>query len=209
METYPAEKTEFALVGADSGLENTLRSFLGTRLKLVSSVVDLPGVQAEVIIVPEVLSECEGEEVLKTLNGKARMWFVSSDNSRRDAAAELGAERYFTLPLGKEFESCVSRVASDVVFDSGKLSLFSFLLLLSSSRLSGTLRMSGGEILLRDGQIAEASFEGVKGEEALTAILSLPGRRWEFSEGEVQGGSINQPTEHLLLAIASRLDEGG
>lgn len=101
---------------------------------------------------------------------------------------------------------------------SGSLVHFPLLMLLQmilSSRLSGRmtvdLNLCTGTLDFRLGQIIWAVAEGEEGEYALQTIIDQ-GRRggqFTFCAGDTRADDVNisRPTDHLLLEIASSLDE--
>jgi CheY-like chemotaxis protein len=217
-----------ALVGGDLGLQKVVSGLLpkNCELQILSSIIDAPAAlqNCDILLVAEVTPECDGLELLRIFQERgeeaAAIWFIAADNSLRERAFTLKTDEYFTLPLGREFLEKLSKTEtlteSTALSGTGEaVSLFSLLQLANSSLLSGNFRVESGEgvgeIALEQGQIVDAKIGLESGEEALYSLLRLAetGFKFEFVMGlEITSRTIQQRTDHLLLTIASRIDEG-
>lgn len=99
--------------------------------------------------------------------------------------------------------------------DFSNVSLFDFIQMLVQGNKTGKLELRCGDktacLFFLEGQAMHAGFEEQKGEEAFLSILrsALGGAEFHFGEidGEIPVKNLERRTDHLLLNLASVLDE--
>jgi len=140
----------------------------------------------------------------------------------RVAALRAGVDDYLTRPC--DFEELLlrldrllaNRTASLQVLqgDLANHPVWEVLQYLGLARKSGTLRVKGpagaGAIEMRDGETVEARCQGLRGREALLALLSVEAGGFRFDPsrpGEEPGPAANLKLQELLLDSAWLKDE--
>ncbi len=181
-----------------------------------------------VITEVDLVSEGEGFELLRAIAelGDARpSVLVLTRRADRDSVGkgfELGAADYLVKPASPEVvakkaaqavEGAARQHATGVSGSLKDMSVPDVVQILANGRRGGKLSIiSGGkrgEILFSDGQIHDASFGSLAGEEAFYAILKLAEGTFSLDPTFApQKRAIHASTEGLLLEGMRRLDEG-
>jgi len=220
-------KPAIAIIGGDAALQKVVSDLVAPygELTVLSSVVDLPRIlsSSAAILVAEVNAECSGLELLEILAKveTPELWFIAADNLLRETAFGLGVAEYFPLPVGVELVAKlrklkVSSHPAALTASGETVSLFSLIQFLFSTQMSGALRIAklekSGVVFLEKGQIVHVEFSNLTGEAALLALLSLKGKELQFvldRNGSTALQTVEKRTDHLLLELASRIDEKG
>lgn len=222
----PNENKIVALLSGEESLRKSIQEALPPNFSLqqLSSILDCPRAltTATILIIPEVLAECSGLDVLNALSerkSETQVWFLSVDNSLREKAFEHKADDYITVPIGSEFKAKIASHRENFSGDLGgeleAISPFNLFQFLFSSQVTGVLRVLNPrvQIYFDHGELIDA-FDGKEnGEKVLLDLLRAPaaGRQFSFERLESVKGitrTISQRTDHLLLGIASAIDEG-
>jgi CheY-like chemotaxis protein len=170
-----------------------------------------------------------GLATVETLRGQTATRSVPilmlSDRSSpadRIAALKAGADEYLTRPCDLEElllrldRLLASRVAALQVLqgDLGSHPLWALLQYLGQVRKSGVLRVTSqtgsGTVEMRDGEPLEARWQGLRGREALLALLSLEEGGFRFdpsSPGAPRTDPAALPLQELLMESAWLKDE--
>ncbi len=220
--------TIVSICGASDALKETVRGFLpaGFALRELRSVLELHRSgeleRTSVLILPEALPEGPGLKVIELIRRHIpqppRLWFFCVDDDLRKQAFDAGADDYFSLPLGNEFKTKLQVFVSEPQPDlAGNLKAFTpFLLIqfLNSARSSGVVAIHGSaefRLTFNDGELIDAVAGEKHGEAALLELLQARTDELTFefdaAASTVIPRTIMQRTDHLLLSLASALDE--
>ncbi len=184
------------------------------------------------LIVSDVLMpKLDGWALIKRLRASPRLAFVPvifltalGAKEDRIRGFRLGADDYLAKPFRfDELELRVKRVLERANHARttglhGKLEQFglsSVMVMLEMERKSGVLTVqhdgATGRIMVRDGRIVAASFDGKDKAihaDAIYRLLGWSAGSFEFAAGEVHADDeVNMSTTQLLLEAAQRIDE--
>lgn len=134
---------------------------------------------------------------------------------------DLGCDDFLLFPYDHEelifrIRSVLKRSRSQGVSgDFSHLSMLELIQMLVTARRSGLLEVdtkkASGFLAFLEGQVFHASAEGQDGEDAFLMLLKQgrSGGRFTFVGGEVDelDTNIEKRTDHLLLSLASQIDE--
>lgn len=181
----------------------------------------------DLLVCPERIPGFDGADLLSVLRGDKTFQdlpvvVLSESGDARAKFFQLGCDDYIVLPVdASELQARLERnikrsVPSGLSGDFTIITLLDLLQLFISARSNGVLEVSHGELLgkifFNDGQIAHASIGNISGESALTKLLrDLRQGSFVFtmSKGGEPKPTITKRSDHLLLALASSLDEVG
>ncbi len=204
----------------DAGVE------LETRPCALSATEELLDCRADLVVAVDCGERFEHEDFLRLKNlntslKNVRTLIISNSGNSTTACYQLGCDDYITLPCEDSeilfrIHSLLSRKSSsDLQGSLAELSLVDVIQMLSAAQKTGTLHITTDSVQstmhFKDGQVVHATSESESGEEAFLQILRIARGAGEFlfnSKQEfVDAPSIEKRTDHLLLGLASILDE--
>jgi len=213
-----------SLVGGDTYLRQSVETALGP-VNFLDSVIDCFELDpSQTLLIPESLSECSGLELVKVLNAleckRPRLVLISIDFYRRDEAFESGVDEFFILPFSTEFKSKLINLPyrrdSSLSGTSVDFPLHSVLQFLFSTRETGVLILStGSRLYFNDGELIHARGDNSSTnkssalEEIKKLLSDVKNSKFEFFSFATDDipRTIDVRTDHLLLALASQIDE--
>jgi response regulator RpfG family c-di-GMP phosphodiesterase len=147
-----------------------------------------------------------------------------SDRASVDRGFALGAADYIIKPASPDVvvakvrnvlaKGTAKRATRGVSGSLAEMPLPDVLQVLSRTRKTGSLRISAGghrgEIQFGNGEIHEAKYRGLLGEDAVYELLALADGEFALDPTFVPTSrSVHASTEHLLLEGMRRMDEAG
>lgn len=165
------------------------------------------------------------EEMFALLSGEPELAQVpvvalTLDSSRRAQLMRFGCAAVIELPAENEEIALVvgqmlkRRERSGFHGSFADVALIDLVQLLASSRSNGILDVAvtgeHGEMAFDDGQLIHARINGDTGEMAVLELLRRSRLGGDFRFDRSSGGrskNIDKRTDHLLLGLASRMDE--
>lgn len=151
---------------------------------------------------------------------------IKTDRDRQDVGIEfinISPEDQQKIKLFLEVCNSVVTSRTDFILDKMKhkeklfggsladVSLIDMLQIFDQLRKDGVIRVASGShqgsIAVRDGQILGASFDLMKGEDALVELFSLQKGEFHISAGDIPSGNMSSPINFNLMEVSRLIDE--
>jgi DNA-binding response OmpR family regulator len=209
------------IVSAFNGCGFAVRHAPGVLEALELLGVELP----DVVVVTDDLFPLTASDFLELRSVEQRLYSlpvlaIGAADTRRKQLLSAGADAFLAFPFEPDdVTACVEallrrRSTGGLNGDFSSVSLIDVIQLLNASRAGGRLTVrhhkEEGVLIFDEGQLTFARFGNANAEEALYVMLRRANQSGTFSYEAGNHGAvpnISKRTDHLLLGLASALDE--